>query len=192
MGPRAAIVSGVSILVALLTWIFLSALFSTSDGVGLVSTLVFVVALTLWLAGMAIAGLDIDWMAHPDTHSGRLLASLWLAVTGIFLPPLIALAFMAGAPQSVLQLLVCLLGLAAGGFTVLHNLEALRAGILSGPLPWLGIVAGLAFLVFWLGTLIQLPVLMAAGFFTGAVCYAGWSIWLGLELGRTAPAAALP
>lgn len=191
MGPRAAIASGVSIVVAMLTWIFLSALFSTSDAVGLVSTLVFVAALTLWLAGMAVAGLDLDWMAHPDTHNGRLLASLWLAVAGIFLPPLIALAFMSGAPQSIIQLLVCLLGLAAGGFTVLHNLEALRVRILRGALPWLGMAAGLAFLAFWLGTLVQIPGLMAAGFFTGGVFYAGWSIWLGLELRRAEPAAAL-
>jgi hypothetical protein len=191
MGPRAAIVSGVAMAVAVLVWTFGSAYFG-AGGLGLVAALVFVLAATLWLGGMAVAGLDIGWIAHPDTHNGRLLASLWLAIAGTFLPPLLAIALVAGAAAWAIQLLLCLVGLVAGGFTILHNLEAHRVRILTGLLPWLGIVSGVFFLVFWLGVLIGLPLLTGFGFFIGGILYAAWAIWLGLQLGRKpAPVAAV-
>jgi hypothetical protein len=191
MGPQAAIVSGVAMAVAVLDWIFASARFS-AGGLGLAAALLFVLAATVWLAAMAVAGVDIDWMAHPDTHNGRLLASLWLAIAGTFLPPLLAVALVAGSPAWVTQLLLCLVGLVAAGFTVLHNLEAHRVKILTGVLPWLGIVSGIFFLVFWLGVLIGLPLLTGFGFFIGGILYAGWAIWLGVRLRRgPAPIAAL-
>ena len=188
-GPRAAIASGVAMLVVLLDWIFAGTAFGSGGG-GLAAALLFVLGATLWLSGMAVAGLDIDWMAHPDTHNGRLLASLWLAVGGAFLPALLAIAVALGAASWVVQLLLCLVGLVAGGFTVLHNLEAHRVGILGGVLPWLGITAGVFFLVFWLGVLLGLPPLVFFGLFVGGVLYAGWAIWLGAWLGRNPALAA--
>jgi hypothetical protein len=191
MGPRAAIVSGVAMAVAVLVWFFGSTSFG-DGGLGLAAALLFVLAATLWLGGMAVAGLDIDWIARPDTHNGRLLASLWLAVAGTFLPPLLAIALVAGASGWVIQLLLCLVGLVAGGFTILHNLEAHRVRILKGVLPWLGIVSGIFFLVFWFGVLIGLPLLTGFGFYIGGILYAAWAIWLGVRLGRNpAPAAAV-
>jgi hypothetical protein len=183
MGPQAAITSGVAMIVLLLDWIFGSAAFGSS-GLGFVAVVLFLLSGTVWLGGMAVAGLDIDWMAHPDTHNGRLLASLWLAIAGTFLPPLLAVSVAASAPSWVTQLLLCLVGLVAGGFTILHNLEAHRVKILTGVLPWLGILSGVFFLVLWLGVLISLPPLIFFGFFIGGILYAAWSIWLGVRLGR--------
>ena len=178
MGPRAAVVSGASMLLTLLVVIFGSLLPVELAGV------LLVVFSTAWLGAMAVTGLDIDWMAHPDTHNGRLLASLWLAVAGTFIPPLLAIVAAAGSPAWAMQLLLCLMGLVAGGFTILHNLEAHRVKILSGVLPWLGIAAGVFFLVFWLGVLLNLPPLVFPGLFAGGVLYAGWATWLGVVLGR--------
>lgn len=189
MGPRAAILSGASMAVSLLVWTFLSSRFGTGT-VGLVGAVLFVLLSTAWLAAMAVTGLDIDWIAHPDTHDGRLLASLWLAVGGTFLPSLIAVAVVLNGPGWVQQLLLCLVGLVAGGFTILHNLEAHRVGILRGVLPWLGIASGVFFLVFWFGMLIGLPLLVAAGYFAGGTLYSCWAIWLGVRLGRGPTSAA--
>ncbi|HVD00756.1 MAG TPA: hypothetical protein VNG93_06370 [Candidatus Dormibacteraeota bacterium] len=190
MGPRAAIVSGVTMIVLLLDWIFGSAAFG-SGRLGFLAAVLFLLAGTAWLGAMAVAGLDIDWMAHPDTHNGRLLASLWLAIAGSFLPPLLAVSVLVGAPAWVTQLILCLIGLVAGGFTILHNLEAHRVGILSGLLPWVGILSGVFFLVLWLGVLLSLPPLTFFGLFVGGILYAAWAIWLGIKLGRKAPVAAV-
>jgi hypothetical protein len=191
MGPRAAITSGVAMALAVLLWLFASARFG-SGGLGFATALLFALAATVWLAGMAVTGLDLDWIAHPDTHDGRLLASLWLAIAGSFLPPILAIVVVLGSPAWLVQLLLCLVGLAGGGFTILHNLEAHRAKILTGILPWLGILSGVFFLVFWLGVLIGLPLLTGFGFFIGGVLYAVWAIWLGVRLGRGhVPVAAL-
>ena len=51
-------------------------------------------------------------------------------------------------------------------------------------LPWLGILSGVFFLVFWLGVLIGLPLLTGFGFLIGGILYAAWAIWLGVQLGR--------
>jgi hypothetical protein len=193
-GSRAAVASGIAMVLVLLNVIVASPLSNASPALGVLLGVLLLLAVTVWLAGLAVAGLDLDWLAHPGTHNGRMLASLWFAIAGAFLAPLIALAAWSQAPTWMLQLLLCLIGLTAGGFTILHNLEARRAGLLTGALPWLGIAAGAFFLVFWLGVLLALVPLVFLGFFPGAVLYAGWAIWLGVRLGRvpqTAPAGAL-
>ena len=105
--------------------------------------------------------------------------------------PVVGGSALAGAPPWVVQLLLCLVGRSAGGFTILHSLEALRARILRGALPWLGITAGFFFLVMWLGILVGLVPLIAAGFFAGSIFYFAWAIWLGVRLGRRAPVVAV-
>lgn len=181
-GSQAATVSGVALAVTLVLLIFAPALFNLSDVFGVVVAALLVLGLTVWMAGMAVVGLDLDWLEHPGTHSGRMLVSLWFAVAGIFVPLLIAIVIATQAPAGVQQLAICLLGLTAGGFLTFHNVEAIRAGLLRGVLPWLGIVAGVAFLVLWLGSLVGLFPLIALGFFIGTVFYAGWAIWLGRRL----------
>lgn len=188
-GPRAAIASGLAAVVVILDVLFGRSL---SGAAGTLVGVLMFLSLTVMLGGLAIAGLDLDWMAHPDTHNGRMLASLWFATIGAMLPLLLALASLGQTRGWLTQLIVCLMGLTAGGFTILHNLEGRRARLLSGPLPWLGIAAGALFLVFWLGILIASTPLVAAGLFPGLVLYAAWSIWLGVRLGRQpVPAAAL-
>lgn len=169
--------------VSLLTWTFLSSRFGTG-AIGLAAGVLFVLLSTVWLAAMAVTGLDLDWIAHPDTHNGRLLASLWLALGGTLLPSLIAVSVLLSGPGWVQQLLLCLVGLVAGGFTILHNLEAHRVGILRGVLPWLGILSGIFFLVFWFGMLIGLPLLVGFGYLVGGILYSCWAIWLGVRLAR--------
>ena len=180
-GPRASIASGVSAILVLLMALFGSLM---SGALGTLFAVVLILSLTVMLGGLAIVGLDLDWIAHPDTHNGRMLASLWFAAAGAVLPLLLALGALLQAAASVMQLLVCLVGLAAGGFTILHNLEGRRARIVTGALPWLGIAAGGFFLLFWLGALITLIPLIVVGLFAGLVLYAAWAIWLGVQLGR--------
>jgi hypothetical protein len=188
-GPTAAVASGVAMVLILLNVIVASPLSNASAALGVLLGVVLLLSVTVWLAGLAVAGLDLDWLEHPDTHNGRMLASLWFAIAGVFLAPLIAIAAWTQAPGWVLQLLLCLIGLTAGGFTILHNLEGRRAGLLKGLLPWLGIVSGAFFLVFWLGVLLGLVPLIFVGFFPAAVLYAAWAIWLGVRLGRRSQAA---
>jgi hypothetical protein len=188
-GPRAAIASGVAAVLVLLVAIFGP---SVSGVAGTLVGLLLILSLTVLLGGLAVAGLDLDWMEHPDTHSGRLMASLLFATFGSLTPLLLALAAVGRAPAWLMQLILCLSGLTAGGFTILHNLEGRRAGLIGGALPWVGISAGVLFLVFWLGVLLASIPLIAVGLFPGLILYAGWAIWIGVLLGRKpVPAAAL-
>jgi hypothetical protein len=94
----------------------------------------------------------------------------------------------AGASETGLPAMpLAVIGFCTGFFLVVQNLEARRAGLLAGVLPWLGIVAGICFLVMAFGFLLGMAaaaffVLASLGWFAGAVTSAGWMIWLGVRL----------
>jgi hypothetical protein len=109
-------------------------------------------------------------------------------LVAMLMPALIALIQFAGvAVPFPIPYTVLFVGV---GFTLLvHNIQARRAGLLHGALPWIGIAAGAGFI--YLGVL-QSFVLFTTAFVMGwyygliptQVLYVVWTIWLGVHLLR--------
>jgi hypothetical protein len=182
-GPVAAFVSAAALLVvAVIQQVMIP------PSIFLVTAIVFLVLLTIWVGALAVTLFDLEWLEHPKTSTSLFRVALVASLVAMLMPALIGLIQFAGvAVPFPIPYTVLFVGV---GFTLLvHNIEARRAGLLHGALPWIGIAAGTGFI--YLGVL-QSFVLFTTAFVMGwyygliptQVLYVVWTIWLGVHLLR--------
>ena len=186
-GPTAALVSGGSLFIALFILIFGPGIHPAWDGVAVAMVVVAALAATLWPLSLVVVGLDLEWLEHPDTHTGRLRFSLWAAFLGAFCPLFFALVLIVANNSFLPALPLAVLAADMAIFLIIQNREARKAGLLKGVLPVIGYIAGGGFTLMALGFATSLLSPLAfglglIGFFTGTVSFVFWSIWLGLRL----------
>jgi hypothetical protein len=148
--------------------------------------LVWFVALWLWVGTFAVLVLDLEWLEHPATSTTWFRIAHWATLVAVFLPVVFGIAVITdnGGLGTVVS---SVLALCVGLSLLVHNIDARRAGLLKGALPWIGIVAGVAYL------LLALTVYAGFGFIAlmlGQVFYIAWATWMGIRLraGNPAPA----
>jgi hypothetical protein len=183
-GSAAAFVSAGSLFVFLFLLLFGYAIFNAVPALVFPVFLVWFVALWLWVGAFAVLVLDLEWLEHPATSTTWFRVAHWATLVAVFLPVVFGIAVITdnGALGTVVS---SALALCVGLSLLIHNIDARRAGLLRGALPWIGIVAGVAYLL--------LATTIYAGFgfvalMLGQVFYIAWATWMGIRL-RTASAA---
>jgi hypothetical protein len=176
-GPTAAFVSAGSLLVFVLILLFGYPIFSAVPALTLPVFLVWFVALWIWVCAFAVLVLDLEWLEHPATSTTWFKVAHWATLVAVFLPVVFGIAVITNngglgtTAASVLALCV--------GFSLLvHNIDARRAGLLKGALPWIGVVAGVAYI------LVALTIYAGFGFIAlmlGQTFYIAWATWLGMN-----------
>lgn len=158
---------------------------------------VLILAMFTWAAGLTVTVVDLQWMEHPTTSTRWIQAALVAAIAAIAGPFLMALgAYTNFAYPYSLEVGASLLLLGVGFSVLVHSLEARRAGLLRGALPWVGIVTGACFLYLGILQFIYMftPVLLMGfvyAFQPSLLIYFIWAIWMGVHLVRSkAPARA--
>jgi hypothetical protein len=185
-GSTAAFVSAGSIFVFVFLLIFGFPIFNAVPALTLPVFLVWFVALWLWVAALAVLVLDLEWLEHPATSTTWFQVAHWATLVSVFMPVLFGIAVITNA-ATLGTIVVSVLALCIGLSLLVHNIDARRAGLLKGSLPWIGVVAGVAYLLF------ALMVYAGLGFVAlilGQVFYIAWAIWIGIKLRASRPAPA--
>jgi TctA family transporter len=105
----------------------------------------------------------------------------WATLAAVFLPVLFGIAIVTNN-GTLGTIVVSLLALCVGLSLLIHNIDALRAGLVRGTLPWIGILDGVAFLLVAIGIYAGIGIL---ALWIGLVFYIAWAIWMGVRLRRT-------
>jgi hypothetical protein len=177
----------------------------------------YFLALWLWLGALNVMLFDLERRERPASGARVLLVLRVLALLAIVISVLVLIAILTPRDLSVAWL-YGLMFLAVGAVLLVYNIEARRARLLHGALPWLGMVTGVAHLVVGLGYAawyitpdVGIPVLIGLHLgiiqvgttpvvidvnarYLAQLLYIVWAIWLGVTLRRTravAPAPAL-
>jgi hypothetical protein len=194
-GPIAAVVSGVSLIVCLVILLVGPTIAPNFDAFSVTLVLIAAVAATLWPASLVVVGVDLRWLEHPATHTGRMQASLWAVAIAAVSFPIFGIVIAVASNTSVPAIPLAVLAICMSFYLIVQNWEARKAGLLQGVLPWIGLVSGGCFAIMGFGFVVGLasPIFFGLGFlgfFAAIVCFSFWSIWLGIRLrGVTQPAA---
>ena len=198
-GPLAAIVSGVALVVCLLVLMFGPVIAPALNAISLTLIAIAAIAAGTWPAALVVVGLDLNWLEHPATHTGRMRLSLYaVALAAVTFPIFGVLVAIFSTSNSTLpELGLVVLGACIAYFLIVQNWEARRAGLLHGVLPWLGLVAGGCFALMAIASLAGQVSSIFFGlaflsFFAGAITFVFWAIWLGIRLRGATPLAATP
>lgn len=188
-GPPAAFVSAAALFVFLFFEQFGSAIGQSSSAVYVLVVIVFVLALWLWIAGLNVVVFDLEWMEHPATSNAWFQVARWSTLVALAVPPLLLVVGLTNASQ-FFPILYCVTFLAVGSSLLIHNVDARRAGILRGPLPWLGAFLGIGYLIggIGFGLLYFTTSLVIVTWNTlqlGHLLYLIWAIWMGIHLTRS-------
>jgi hypothetical protein len=213
-GPTAAFVSAGSLFVLFFLMVFGNPIFTAVPALTIPIYLVWLLALWLWLGALAVLVLDLEWLEHPATTTRWFQVAHWATLAAVFLPVLFGIELVSDKGW-LGTIVVSLLVLCVGLTLLIHNINARRAGLLKGALPWIGIVAGVAYLLVaifengltfgiylvWFLTserMLQETVFgadpPAHGIFAGIsivalwlgqVFYIAWAIWMGVNLGSS-------
>ena len=196
-GPLAAFVSAAALFVFLTLEQFGSAIGQGSSAVYIRVVIVFVLALWLWIAALNVVVFDLEWMEHPATSTAWFQVARWSTLVALVVPPLLLVVGLTNANQ-FFPILYCLTFIAVGLSLGIHNVDARRAGILRGPLPWLGaflsigyLIGGIGFGLLYFTT--SLVVVTWNALQLGHLLYLIWAVWMGIHLTRSravTPAAA--
>jgi hypothetical protein len=196
-GPTAAYVSAGALFVFFSILIFGTPVAQNAPGIAVPMTVVYIFALWVWLAALAVVVLDLEWLEHPATNTRLFQVAHWTALVSVFLPLVLVISFLAGV-GGLVQVSFYLTFLLVGVNLLIHNIDARRAGLLQGIPPWLGIVTGIAFVVAGLGIWTIVP-LGFIGLILGQTFYIAWAVWMGVILSAAprkgaapAPASAIP
>ena len=180
-GPAAAFVSAGSLFMFFFLLLFGNAIFTAVPALTFPIYLVWVFALWLWLGALAVLVLDLEWLEHPSTSTRWFKVAHWATLAAVFLPVLFGIAVITNN-GTLGTIVASLLALCIGLTLLIHNIEARRAGLLRGTLPWIGIVTGVAYL------LVAIGIYAVFGFvalWLGQVFFIAWAIWMGVNLRST-------
>jgi hypothetical protein len=180
-GSTAGFVSAGSQLVFLFLLLFGYPIINAVPALNFPVFLVWFLALWLWLAAFAVLVLDLEWLEHPATSTRWFQVAHWATLAAVFLPVLFGIAIVTNN-GTLGTIVVSLLSLCVGLSLLIHNIDALRAGLVRGTLPWIGIVDGVAFLLVAIGIYAGIGIL---ALWIGLVFYIAWAIWMGVRLRRT-------
>lgn len=185
-GSTAAFVSAGSLFVFLFLLLFGYPIFNAVPALVASVFVVWFWALWLWVGAFAVLVLDLEWLEHPATSTTWFRVAHWASLVAVFLPVVFGIAVLtdSGALGTVVS---SALALCVGLSLLVHNIDARRAGLLRGALPWIGIVAGVAYL------LLALTVYAGFGFIAlmlGQVFYIAWATWMGIRLRASSAAPA--
>lgn len=187
-GPTASIVSGVSLIVFFVLLFFAPPVFGNNRALEAVAAILLLLALTLWPAALLVVGVDLEWLEHPLTHTGRMQASLVAGFIAIFLPVIFVITLVFFSQGQAPSAPIGLLCLCIGVFLLIQNWEARKAGLLHGVLPWIGLVSGGAFVLTGLSFLPTVANVLFMYVFAilfwviATISFMFWSIWLGIYL----------
>jgi hypothetical protein len=198
-GPIAAYVSVGSLFVFFFFQQFGGAIASAAPGLYVPTAIAFVLALWVFIAGLAVVGIDLERLAPPATNMRGSQVARGATLVALVMP----VPLLIGGLVNISRLLPIsyLLIFASVGISLLvHNLDARRAGLLQGVLPWLGTVTGVAYVLGGIGFGTLLAPGLGTTFFVigfnvvrlGQVLYIVWAIWLGVHLSRSKAPAPVP
>lgn len=180
-GSTAAFVSAGSQVVFLFLLLFGYPIINAVLALNFPVFLVWFLALWLWLAAFAVLVLDLEWLEHPATSTRWFQVAHWATLAAVFLPVLFGIAIVTNN-GTLGTIVVSLLSLCVGLSLLIHNIDARRAGLVRGTLPWIGIVDGVAFLLVAIGIYAGIGIL---ALWIGLVFYIAWAIWMGVRLRKT-------
>jgi hypothetical protein len=196
-GPIAAYVSAGSLLVFFLIGQFGTAIVQAAPGLFVLVEIVFILALWLWIAGLAVVALDIEQLEHAaiSTRWTQVARGAMLVALVVPVPLVIGLIANAGVPVQAPSYLLIYGGV--GISLLIHNLGACRAGLMHGVLPWLGTGTGAAYVLagigfgatFIPGAGMTLYLIGFNALLLGEILYMVWAVWLGVKLSRSTAAA---
>ncbi|HXN90851.1 MAG TPA: hypothetical protein VN906_05140 [Candidatus Sulfotelmatobacter sp.] len=190
-GPTAAYVSALSLFVFFFILILAYPISQAAPGLATVLTVIWFFALWLWIGAFAVVVFDLEWLEHPATSTRWFQIAHWATLVAVWVPVLLGLSLIFNT-GFLGALCVLVIGICVGTSLLVHNLDARRAGLLKGNLPWVGVVAGVAFILAAIGIAISLPPLGFTALILGETFYIAWAIWLGVKLGGAKTATPTP
>lgn len=192
-GPTAAFVSAAALFLFFFILVFGTPIAQNAPGIAVPMTIVYFLAFWVWLGGLAVVVFDLEWLEHPATSTTWFRVAHWATLVALVVPVALGIGLIAGAGglvQASFFVTFALVGLSL----LIHNIDASRAGLLKGALPWLGVVTGAAYVVAGLG----IGTISGIGFgalIIGQTFYIAWAAWMGMTLSTaraTASAAQAP
>jgi len=190
-GPTAAYVSALSLALFFFILITGNAIAQAVPALIAPMTIVYLFALWLWLAAFAVVVFDLEWLEHPATSTRWFQVAHWATLVAAMGPVILVLGLVVRS-TFLSALAVLVVGICAGVSLLVHNIDARRAGLLHGWLPWVGIISGVGLILAGIGIPLSLPPLGFTGLIVGQVLYIAWGIWMGMTLTRAKRTAAAP
>ena len=187
-GPTAAYVSAGALFIFFFILVFGTPIAQSAPGIGVALTIVYFLAFWAWLGGLAVVVFDLEWLEHPATSTTWFQVAHWATLVALVVPVVLGIAVLAGA-GTLVQASFFVTFVLVGLSLLIHNVDARRAGLLKGALPWLGIVTGAAYVVAGIG-IWTIPAIGFSSLILGQTFYIAWAAWMGARLGTTRGAAA--
>ncbi|GEM_PF-6570065 len=190
-GPTAAYVSAVSLFVFFFVLILGYPISQVAPGLALVLNILWFFGLWFWVGAFAVVVFDLEWLDHPATSTRWFQIAHWATLVAVVVPVVLGVALITGS-AFLGALCVLVIGICVGISLLVHNIDARRAALLKGNLPWVGVVAGVAYILAGIGIAISLPPLGFSALILGQTFYIAWAIWLGVKLGGAKNATPAP
>lgn len=214
-GSSAAFVSAGAAAVVLLTWNLERNLTSYAPiETAIAVTVGYFLALFLWVGAFNVILFDLEYREGPAANIRWLRIAGFtarLAIVASLLVPIVVLTQAYGLYTA----LYALMFLAVGAVLFAQDIEARRARLLRGLLPWLGMTTGVVFIVVgltWLAVYftpeVAYQVMLGMPFVTqvgttpvlievdpqnlAELLYIVWAVWLGVKLSRATAVAPAP
>lgn len=187
-GPTAAYVSAGALFIFFLILVFGTPIAQSAPGIGVPLTILYFLAFWAWLGGLAVVVFDLEWLEHPATSTTWFQVAHWATLVALVVPVVLGIAVLTGA-GTLVQASFFVTFVLVGLSLLIHNVDARRAGLLRGAIPWLGIVTGAAYVVAGIG-IWTIPAIGFSSLILGQTFYIAWAAWMGARLGSTRAAAA--
>lgn len=189
-GSTAAYVSAAALFLFYFILVFGTPIEQAAPAIVVPMTILYILSLWAWLGGLAVVVFDLEWLEHPATSTAWFQVAHWATLVALVIPVILGVALIAGAGVLV-QVSFYAIFFLVGLSLLIHNVDARRAALLTGVLPWLGIVTGAAYIVAGLGIWTIAPIGFA-GLILGQTFYIAWAVWMGAKLSGKKTTAAAP
>ena len=183
LGPVAAFVSAGALTLFFFVLVFGNSIAQAEPAIAFPLGILWFLSAWMWVAAFAVVVFDLEWLEHPATSTTWFKVAHWMTLVAIFWPPVLGVAAVINS-QLLGTLAMIVLGLTVGVSLLIHSLDAQRAGLISGPLPWLGVLSGGAFVLLALGE-VGVGIVAFVGLFAGEAFYIAWAVWMGVWLSRS-------
>ena len=179
-GPTAAYVSAGSLFLFFFILIFGYPIAQAASWIAIPMTIVWFFALWLWLGALAVVVFDLEWLEHPATSTRWFQVAHWATLVALVVPVLLGIGLIANS-GTIVSISFLLIGLTVGISLLIHNLDARRAGLLGGAMPWLGVATGVAYILAGFGIATSLPPLGFTALILAQTFYIAWAVWMGAK-----------